>query len=241
VTARPCAGAVASAVAAAPRRDRIDRAATDHYAEGGLEASLRTCCRRASPHMSRPAWLSGSASACQQHSRPSRSRIADPLVLCRIELRPPRLNLTVYPYLPRAGDGGDDLSHVLSRPSRRGLVMSDTPQLLHTITSRRSSYLRSCANTTSSRSNAPLRARRGFLVQRVEATEFQRRPGRHHPIEPPENFGIREKSWCDHAFRQRYGPPSPAVWEQVRKVRPEPALRHYRRRVRVNRRRLVRR
>jgi hypothetical protein len=24
------------------------------------------------------------------------------LVLCRIECRPPRLNLTVYPYLPRA-------------------------------------------------------------------------------------------------------------------------------------------
>ena len=30
------------------------------------------------------------------------------LVLCRIERRPPRLDMTVYPYLPQ-GDGGDDL------------------------------------------------------------------------------------------------------------------------------------
>ena len=51
------------------------------------------------------------------------------LVLCRIERRPPRLDLTVYPYLPRA-TRGDDLGQGLSRPSRRGLVMSDTPQLL---------------------------------------------------------------------------------------------------------------
>ena len=51
------------------------------------------------------------------------------LVLCRIERRPPRLDLTVYPYLPRASRG-DDLGQGLSRPARRGRVMSDTPQLL---------------------------------------------------------------------------------------------------------------
>jgi DNA replication protein DnaC len=42
----------------------------------------------------------------------------------------PRLDLTVYPYLPAAGERRDDLGQGLSRPSRRSLVMSDTPQLL---------------------------------------------------------------------------------------------------------------
>jgi hypothetical protein len=51
------------------------------------------------------------------------------LVLCRIERRPPRLDLTVYPYLPRASVA-IDVGQGLSRPSRRSLVMSDTPQLL---------------------------------------------------------------------------------------------------------------
>ena len=51
------------------------------------------------------------------------------LVLCRIERRPPRLDLTVYPYLPQAR-GRDDLGQGLPRPARRGRVMSDTPQLL---------------------------------------------------------------------------------------------------------------
>src|SRR5215212_1303470 len=32
--------------------------------------------------------------------------------------------------LPAEGDRGDDIGQGLSRPSRRGLIMSDTPQLL---------------------------------------------------------------------------------------------------------------
>ena len=31
----------------------------------------------------------------------ARPEASDPLVLCRIERRPPRLDLTAYPYLPR--------------------------------------------------------------------------------------------------------------------------------------------
>ena len=50
------------------------------------------------------------------------------LVLCRIERRPPRLDMTVYPYLPQA--------HVAMTAAKRimglltGGTMTDTPQLL---------------------------------------------------------------------------------------------------------------
>ena len=51
------------------------------------------------------------------------------LVLCRIERRPPRLDLTVYPYLPRATVATTSATD-LHGPAHRGGVMSDTPQLL---------------------------------------------------------------------------------------------------------------
>ena len=51
------------------------------------------------------------------------------LVLCRIERRPPRLDMTVYPYLPKA-TRGDDLGQDVHGPAGRGGVMTDTPQLL---------------------------------------------------------------------------------------------------------------
>ena len=51
------------------------------------------------------------------------------LVLCRIERRPPRLDLTVYPYLPRATVAMTSAKAYLDLLAG-GLVMSDTPQLL---------------------------------------------------------------------------------------------------------------
>ena len=51
------------------------------------------------------------------------------LVLCRIERRPPRLDLTVYPYLPRATVATTS-ARSLHGPAQRGGVMTDTPQLL---------------------------------------------------------------------------------------------------------------
>ena len=51
------------------------------------------------------------------------------LVLCRIERRPPRLDMTVYPYLPKV-NSRHDLGQGLSRPARRSGVMSEEPQLL---------------------------------------------------------------------------------------------------------------
>jgi hypothetical protein len=54
------------------------------------------------------------------------------LVLYRIERRPPRLDLTVYPYLPR--HGSDHLGRGLHGPPHRGGVMTDTPRSCsHTI------------------------------------------------------------------------------------------------------------
>ena len=51
------------------------------------------------------------------------------LVLCRIERRPPRLDLTVYPYLPRATVATTSAQTYLSLLGGRR-VMSDTPQVL---------------------------------------------------------------------------------------------------------------
>ena len=51
------------------------------------------------------------------------------LVLCRIERRPPRLDLTVYPYLPRATVATTSAKAYLDLLHRGG-VMTDTPQLL---------------------------------------------------------------------------------------------------------------
>ena len=80
------------------------------------------------------------------------------LVLCRIERRPPRLDLTVYPYLPRAtvattsakaylgpaqpGPRHERHAPASARPSPQGAQAADA----------------SCANTTSSPGNAPPRA-----------------------------------------------------------------------------------
>ena len=49
------------------------------------------------------------------------------LVLCRIERRPPRLNLDVYPYLPRARVAMTSAKSYMSLRARR---MTDTPQPL---------------------------------------------------------------------------------------------------------------
>ena len=51
------------------------------------------------------------------------------LVLCRIERRPPRLDMSVYPYLPHASVA-TDLGQDVHGPAHRGDVMTDTPQLL---------------------------------------------------------------------------------------------------------------
>ena len=53
------------------------------------------------------------------------------LVLCRIERRPPRLNLQVYPYLPQATVATTLAKSYLSLMAGAG-VMSDTPQVLLT-------------------------------------------------------------------------------------------------------------
>ena len=51
------------------------------------------------------------------------------LVLCRIERRPARLDMTVYPYLPRASVA---ITSARSIPgsAHRGGIMTDTPELL---------------------------------------------------------------------------------------------------------------
>ena len=51
------------------------------------------------------------------------------LVLCRIEKRPPRLNLLAHPYLPRAEVATTSGPLVHGAPEG-GSAMSDTPQLL---------------------------------------------------------------------------------------------------------------
>ena len=51
------------------------------------------------------------------------------LVLCRIERRPPRLDMTVYPYLPKA-TVAIDVGARLHGPSGGSGVMNDTPQVL---------------------------------------------------------------------------------------------------------------
>ena len=51
------------------------------------------------------------------------------LVLCRIERRPPRLDLTIYPYLPRATVATTSARTYMDLLTRGG-VMTDTPQLL---------------------------------------------------------------------------------------------------------------
>ena len=51
------------------------------------------------------------------------------LVLCRIERRPPRLNLDVYPYLPRARVA-IDVRQVVHEPAVGARRMTDTPQVL---------------------------------------------------------------------------------------------------------------
>ena len=52
------------------------------------------------------------------------------LVLCRIERRPPRLDLTVYPYLPRATRRRPPRPAAYLDLLTRGGVMTDTPQVL---------------------------------------------------------------------------------------------------------------
>ena len=59
------------------------------------------------------------------------------LVLCRIEKRPPRLNLLAHPYLPRAGAATPPVRPYMGTPGapvhgapEGGSAMSDTPQLL---------------------------------------------------------------------------------------------------------------
>ena len=51
------------------------------------------------------------------------------LVLCRIERRPPRLDLEAYPYLPRVAVA-TDLREGLHGPARRDRPVSDVPQVL---------------------------------------------------------------------------------------------------------------
>ena len=51
------------------------------------------------------------------------------LVLCRIERRPPRLDLDVYPYLPKARVA-TDVGQELHEPAARSRHMSDAPQVL---------------------------------------------------------------------------------------------------------------
>ena len=51
------------------------------------------------------------------------------LVLCRIERRPPRLDMTVYPYLPKA-KVATTLGQDLPGPAGGSGVMTDTPQVL---------------------------------------------------------------------------------------------------------------
>ena len=51
------------------------------------------------------------------------------LVLCRIERRPPRLDMTVYPYLPKATVATTSAKTYYG-PADGGGVMTDTPQLL---------------------------------------------------------------------------------------------------------------
>ena len=50
------------------------------------------------------------------------------LVLCRIERRPPRLDMTGYPYLPHAKVA--TTAAKTYGPAERGRIMTDTPQLL---------------------------------------------------------------------------------------------------------------
>ena len=51
------------------------------------------------------------------------------LVLCRIERRPPRLDLDIYPYLPRAQVETTDPASV-HQPDVRDDIVTDTPQVL---------------------------------------------------------------------------------------------------------------
>ena len=51
------------------------------------------------------------------------------LVLCRIERRPPRLDMTMYPYLPRASVAITSARAYLDLLGG-GRVMTDTPQVL---------------------------------------------------------------------------------------------------------------
>jgi len=62
-----------------------------------------------------------------------RLRCVKHLVLCRIERRPPRLDLTVYPYLPRAVVATTS-GQELHGPAHWGCVMSDTPRFCSPIT-----------------------------------------------------------------------------------------------------------
>ena len=51
------------------------------------------------------------------------------LVLCRIERRPPRLDMTDLP-VSAQGDGGDDVGQIVHGPAGGSTVMNDTPQVL---------------------------------------------------------------------------------------------------------------
>ena len=39
---------------------------------------------------------------------------------------------------------------------------------------------------------------RGFVMKGIETVEFEHGPGRFDAIEPSSNFGIFQKSWCNH-------------------------------------------
>ena len=75
------------------------------------------------------------------------------LVLCRIERRPPRLDMTVYPYLPQAHVAMTSAKTYLGLLT--GAIMTDTPQLLLAHHLKASSCRRSCASPTSWLGSAP--------------------------------------------------------------------------------------
>ena len=78
------------------------------------------------------------------------------LVLCRIERRPPKLDLDVYPYLPKATVGTHDTAKCLHGSAGECRIVSDTPQILLGPSSQEAASCRPFwRNTTSLLSNVP--------------------------------------------------------------------------------------
>ena len=97
------------------------------------------------------------------------------LVLCRIERRPPRLDMTIYPYLPKSQCR--DLRPGFTWTCSRGAAADRHPPNSRFITRRRSSSRRSCVSTTSWHANAPPRAQtiRSLRLAELELIERERR------------------------------------------------------------------